>query len=106
MEDVRSAGATASPAIGLTQTERVINTFIAPSKTFNDILRSSSWWLPFLLILIVTAASAFAVDKKIGFEAVAEHTIQQNSKAAEQMAQLTPDQRAKQMSIATVFTKE
>lgn len=91
---------------GLSQVERVVDTFVAPSKTFTDVLRSTSWWLPFLLILIVSAASAFAVDKKIGFEHVAEHAIQQNPKAADQMAQLTPEQRATQMSIASVFTKD
>ena len=33
----------------LSQAERVVDTFIAPSKTFTDILRSSSWWLPWLI---------------------------------------------------------
>lgn len=106
MEDVLLAGAPAPEGKGLSQVERVVDTFIAPGKTFTDILRNTSWWLPFLLILVVTAASAFVVDKKIGFEPVAEHTIQQNPKAAEQMAQLTPEQRAKQMSIVAVFTKD
>ena len=42
-----SGEALATPA--LSQGERVIDTFIAPSKTFTDILRSQSWWLPFLI---------------------------------------------------------
>ena len=36
----------AEPAAGLSQVERVVDTFIAPSKTITDILRSTSWWLP------------------------------------------------------------
>ena len=36
---------------GLSQVERVVDTFVAPSKTFTDILRSTSWWLPFLLLV-------------------------------------------------------
>ena len=28
---------------------RIINTFIAPSKTFTDLRRSAAWWAPFLL---------------------------------------------------------
>jgi ABC-type uncharacterized transport system permease subunit len=55
----------------LTQVERVVDTFIAPSKTFTDILRSTSWWLPFVLMLIVTVASTITIDKKIGFDRVA-----------------------------------
>jgi hypothetical protein len=105
MEDVLVAGVHPPESQGLSQIERVVDTFVAPSETFTDILRSTSWWLPFLLILIVSAASAFAIDKKIGFDRVAEQAVQQNSRAADQMAQLTPDQRVTQMNIATVFTK-
>ena len=106
MEDVLVTGAVVRENRGLSQAERVVDTFVAPSKTFSDILRSTSWWLPFLLIVIVSAASAFAVDKKIGFNHVTEQAIQQSPKSADQMAQLTPEQRATQMSIATVFTKD
>jgi hypothetical protein len=84
----------------------VIDTFVAPSKTFTDILRSSSWWLPFLLLVIFAAASAFVIDKKIGFDRVTELAVQQSPKAADQVAQLSPAQRAQQMSIRAVFTKD
>jgi hypothetical protein len=90
---------------GLSQVERVVDTFVAPSKTFTDILRSTSWWLPFLLLIVVTLASTFAVDKKIGFDRVAEQTISQSSSASEQMAQLTPQDRAARMHIIAVTTK-
>ena len=106
MEDVLAVDSRVSSNQGLSQTERIIDTFVAPSKTFMDILRSTSWWLPFLLILVVSAASAFVMDRKIGFEHIAEHAMQQTPKAAEQMAQLTPQQRETQISIAAVFTKD
>jgi hypothetical protein len=79
---------------GLSQVERVVDTFVAPSKTFADILRSTSWWLPFLLLVVVTMGSTFAIDQKIGFDRVAEQSITQSASASEQMAQLTPDQHA------------
>jgi hypothetical protein len=104
MDEVLVAGARAPE--GLSQAERVVDTFVAPSKTFADILRSTSWWLPFLLLVIFAAASAFAIDKKIGFERVAEQQISQNPKQADQMAQLPPDQRAMRMNITTVITKD
>ena len=34
------AGEAGAPAPGLSQVERVVDTFVAPSKTFADILRS------------------------------------------------------------------
>jgi hypothetical protein len=82
---------------GLSQTERVVDTFVAPSKTFTDILRSTSWWLPFLLLVIVTLCATVVVDKQVGFERVAENQIHQNPKQEEKMASLTDEQRAVQM---------
>ena len=41
-----SDAAVAGPmGTGLSEVERVVDTFIAPTKTFTDILRSASWWL-------------------------------------------------------------
>jgi len=93
------------PLGGLSQVERVVDTFVAPSKTFTDILRSTSWWLPFLLALIVSMASAFAMDKKIGFDRIAEAQIATNSSAEEQMAQLPPDQRAARIHMIGASTR-
>ena len=42
----------------LSQVERVVDTFVAPTATFTDILRSTSWWLPFLLLVLVTTGVA------------------------------------------------
>lgn len=106
MEQAVAVGVRGEEAKGLSQVERVADTFAAPSKTFADILRSSSWWLPFLILLVISAASALAIDRKIGFDHVAEHTMQQNPKAADQMAQLSPAQRAAQIRIAAVVTKD
>jgi hypothetical protein len=85
---------------GLTQIERVVDTFTAPSKTFNDVLRSTSWWLPFILLVLATMGSCFAIDKKVGFDGIAEHQIMKNPAVAEQMQQLPPDQRAAKMHTA------
>ena len=81
---------------GLSQAERVVDVFIAPSKTFADLRRSASWWLPFLLLVVVTLASAFVVDRKVGFERVAENVVHQSPKQEERMSSLTAEQRAAQ----------
>jgi hypothetical protein len=82
---------------GLSEVERVVDTFIAPSKTFTDILRNTSWWLPFVLLVIVTLGVTVVVDKQVGFERVAENQVRQNPKQEERLASLTPEQRAAQM---------
>ena len=67
------------PQPALSQGERVIDTFVAPSKTFTDILRSQSWWLPFLIIIVVGYGFVFAVEKKVGWEQVVENSLKTNT---------------------------
>ncbi len=89
----------------LSETERVVDTFIAPSKTFSDIRRSASWWVPWVLISIFGLALVFTVDKKVGMEKVAENSIQLSPKRAAKLDQLPPDQRASQMELAAKITR-
>jgi len=63
--------ATETPA--LTQIQRVICTFTAPSKTFADIKRSSSWWLPFLITAVTGWLLWTAITTKITWEQVYEN---------------------------------
>jgi hypothetical protein len=84
---------------GLSQVERVVDTFIAPSKTFTDILRSTSWWLPFLLLVLVTLGTTVVVEKQVGWGRVAENQIHDNPKQEEALANLTPEQRASRMQL-------
>ena len=85
---------------GLSQVERVVDTFVAPTKTFTDILRSTSWWLPFLLLVLVTLGSTVTMEKQVGWGRVAENQVHQNPKQEEAMASLTPEQRAGRMQVA------
>jgi hypothetical protein len=82
---------------GLSEVERVVDVFVAPSKTFKDILRSARWWLPFVLMFLVTEGTTFVVDKHVGFSRVAEIQIQQSPKRADQFNSLTPEQKATQL---------
>ena len=77
----------------LSEFERILDTFIAPSKTFTDLRRSAAWWGPFLLLVIASMAFAYFVDQNIGFRKVAENQIQASPKAAERIDQLPTDQR-------------
>jgi hypothetical protein len=84
---------------GLSQVERVVDTFVAPSKTFKDILRDTSWWMPFLLLVLVSLGTSVVVEKQVGWSRVAENQIHQNPKQEEAMASLTPEQRASRMQV-------
>jgi hypothetical protein len=78
----------------LSQAERVADTFLAPSKTFADIVRSTSWWLPFVLLVLVTIPYAWCIGQRVGYDTVAEHEIARNSFMQDRLASLKPEQRA------------
>ena len=88
----------------LSEIERVVDTFVAPSKTFTDILRSTSWWLPCLLMILGSLASAYVVQHQVGFDRVNENQIHSSPKQEDAMNQLTPEQRASRMAMGTKIT--
>jgi uncharacterized phage infection (PIP) family protein YhgE len=53
MPDTATALANDQDSPSLSQFERVVDTFIETSKTFNDIKRNRSWWLPFVIIAVL-----------------------------------------------------
>ena len=93
-------------APGLTQIQRVTNTFAAPSKTFEDIKRGNkSWWLPFVLMAIISYILFAAVATKIGMQTVVDNQIRLDPKAEERMAQASPEQRETQMKVSLYITE-
>src|SRR5215468_1264073 len=77
-----SAPVTPAPeAPALSEPKRIIDTLVAPSKTFTDIRRSAAWWGPFLVAIITTLIFVYSVDTKVGFRKVTEHQIEQSPRA-------------------------
>jgi hypothetical protein len=80
--------------------------FTAPSKTFQDIRAGhKSWWLPFVIYVVLGFAFYGVVNAKVGMRQVSENQIKLSPKAEEQMAQLTPEQREQRMKISTGITQ-
>jgi len=90
---------------GLSEPERIINIFFSPSKTFDDLRRSASWWLPFVIVSIFSAAFFFTIDKKVGFEQVTQNQIAQSAKAQQALDKLSPEQRDAQLEMRAKGTK-
>lgn len=103
MSEVQSP---AAEAAGLTQFERVGNTFVAPSKTFEDIRRGNrSWWLPFILLALFSYLFFAVISQKVGIQQVVDNQIRMNPKAQEQLAAVTPEQRERANRLSTGFTE-
>jgi hypothetical protein len=90
---------------GLSEGERLLDTFVAPRKTFTDILRNASWWAPFVFIVLVGVVFNISVDKKVGFEQVSQQQIEKNHIAADRINALPPEQKAAQLHAAAVRTR-
>jgi hypothetical protein len=88
---------------GLSQWQRVSNIFTAPSKTFNDIKAGNrSWWLPFILFVVVGTALCATVTVKVGWHQVVENGLRVSPKAAEAIEKMPPEQRQMNAKISAI----
>ena len=105
------AGAAPAPASpepeqpALSEPQRIIDVFIAPGKTFEDLKRKPSWWVPWLLGAIVTLAFGMAVTQKVDLVGYTRHQIEQSRFRQQQFEQLTAEQQEQQLRAGATATK-
>jgi len=85
---------------GLSEAARLIDTFIAPSKTFTDLRRNASWWAPWLLISIFSFLFIYSMGRQIGFEQISRNEIAHSARA-DQFDKLPPDEQANRIRITS-----
>ena len=89
-----SAPVTPAPeAPALSEPQRIMDTFVAPGKTFTDIRRSAAWWGPFLVTVIISFIFVYSVDTKVGFRRVTEHQIERSPRATQRLEQMSRAER-------------
>ena len=95
MSDVE-VQATGEQTSGLSQMERVIDTFTAPSKTFEDIKRGNkSWWMPFLIVILTGAFLYGAITKEVTWKGVYDNQQRAAPEWAKRMQEnMPPEQKA------------
>lgn len=89
----------------LSEGARILNTFIAPSKTFTDLRRNAAWWAPFLLMIVVSSAMVYTAGQKIGFRKIMENQMQAQPKTQERLEKLPADQREQQLEQGAKVTR-
>ena len=90
---------------GLSEAQRLIDTFIAPSKTFTDLRRSAMWLAPYVIIVIVGFLFVYTIDQKIGFQKVVDNQLQMQPKAAQRIESLPADKQAPAIQRQVAITK-
>jgi hypothetical protein len=99
-----SASAPAPEPAPLSEGARIINTFIAPSKTFTDLRRNASWWGPWLLISIFALVFIYSMDRQISFDQISRNEVA-NSPQAEQFDKLSAEDQAKRLQFSDALIR-
>jgi Yip1 domain len=90
---------------GLSEPQRLIDTFIAPTKTFTDLRRSAAWWAPFLISAIVSVCFVAVAGQKVGFRKIWDNQLQSQPKQAERIENMPADQRQSMIEKQVAATK-
>lgn len=90
---------------GLSEPQRLVNVFIAPSKTFADLHRNPSWWVPWLISAVFTLIFSIIAVQKIDMARFVQEQNDRSPRAQKRLETLTPEQRAQGMAIQATFTK-
>jgi len=90
---------------GISQAQRLINIFIAPRKTFEDLKRSPSWWVPWIVTGIFIMIFGIVAVQKIDMARFVQQEIDKSPSAQRRMEQLTPEQREKGITMQATITK-
>jgi hypothetical protein len=84
----------------LSEGARIVNTFIAPSKTFTDLgahAKWSSWIVPWAILSAVAILFAYAVGEKVTFARASENVLQTRPKQYDRIQAMKPEDRDKTM---------
>ncbi len=88
----------------LSEAERIVNVFVAPSKTMADLRRKASWWIPWLLMSIVSISFVFAMEKRIGWDLIVSTQIEKSANA-EAFDRLSPAEKQQRLDSVIRITK-
>jgi hypothetical protein len=88
----------------LSEGARLVNTFIAPTKTFTDLGRNASWWGPWLVISIFALLFIYSMDRQIGFDQISRNEIA-HSPSADQFDKLSPDDQEKRLRFSDTLVR-
>jgi len=76
VSDAAPAAPVPAPVPGIGAVEAVVGTFTKPSDTFGRLVARPTWWLPFLLSVLVTGVSFWLVAPKIDLDRTVRESIE------------------------------
>ncbi len=88
----------------MSEAATLVNIFIEPGKTFEDLRRKPRFILAGLLMMILAAGYFFALQQKVGEENIRRESVQQLEKTA-QYATMTPEQKKQSIDLQMTIQK-
>jgi Yip1 domain len=88
----------------LSEAQRIGNVFTSPSKTFQDLRRSASWWVPFLLLAIFSFGVGALLAQKLNWEPYIRDEVT-NSPRAQAFESLPREQQDRQIAIGVKIAR-
>ena len=85
----------------MSEAARLAGVFFSPGKAFADIARRPRWWIPVILISILTTIYLNAFTRRVGWESVIRSGIDNNPFSQN----LSPQQREQQIQITAGIYK-
>jgi hypothetical protein len=90
---------------GLSEMQRLVDVFVAPSKTFADLRRNSSWWVAWLVTTVFGVLVAFSITQKVDMVRLAREQIEQVKFVQQQYEQATPEKQQEMVQRQTIGLK-
>jgi hypothetical protein len=90
---------------GLSEPSRLINVFIAPTKTFTDLKRNPSWWVPWVISAVLSLIFGILAVQKLDITQMVQQQIDRSPAAQKRMEQATPEQRRQGIALQVSITK-
>jgi len=84
---------------------RLSGALLNPRETFADIARRPSWIAPIVLLTIISVVFLVVLTQRVGWERIVRQSIEQNPRAAQQMAQLSPEERRQRVEQGARIAK-
>jgi hypothetical protein len=82
-----------------------MNSFFAPKKTFTDLKRNPSWWVPWIISAVLSLIFGILAVQKLDITQMVQQQIDRSPAAQKRLEPLTPEQRRQGIAIQANFTK-
>ncbi len=99
-EPMPSATPVAEPVAKISPLGRIFGVLFSPKPTFEDIARKPNWILPVVISTIISLVIVTVMNQRVDWRDYISQQIEKNPQAA----QMTPEQKARQLDISTKIT--